>query len=718
MMKFRIFGIAGAAILALAINGCGSSSDPMEEMPPPPDPTPQEMAQDNLAMAKTALAALSMDATREARLAAEQAVLTAAQALLTMYQANPDSTFAMVTMAQSEVATAMMAVEATTEMIANPPAVEVLGTARAALMGLAADASAEDRATAVAAVVAALMLAGNADAVTTTMEDLYVAKAALAALPEGASYQDMLAAQQGVVTAANAVVLGLSEGDAPHSEVVAAKMVLTDAEAAVATTEMAIADAAKMAARSDPLTLVGAEAQKAIRAVYGRFADTAAPIADDWEDQDPTDNVEFLKYGTTAGAIYSYGVSNQKISVTAVGAAVQTDDGIGPNAGGPVLDLPDFEVSPSKDAPSAGMGWMGATHEREYKRAGGGTLTGADDVVVMDLVTTYTNQDPAGGEYYATYYRAAGQPEIAAGAMADPNGAVNLADGRSKLAMSSGFPSGVSQNFVYDGGLGNKPVAAGDNVLLGTFNGVPGKFSCTDGSCTATTNASSLLSIASGAGNWVFTPDGDPEKIVVEGVIDDTDYLAFGYWVETTTDMINDKTTYRVGVTQMRVGPTMDLLVSVTGDATYKGPAAGVFARRAYDPESGGDVETAGRFTADATLTADFDAADRSTGIDGKITNFMHGGSEIDSDWEVTMTEGVIEDPGNAGLFTSDPTKQAAGDDSVWTGQFNGHYAADNAGTPADETTLKPTGATGMFSNTFDNGAVLGAFGVEKVEKE
>ena len=43
-------------------------------------------------------------------------------------------------------------------------------------------------------------------------------------------------------------------------------------------------------------------------------------------------------------------------------------------------------------------------HEREYKRAGGGTLTDADDVVVMDMVTTYTNQDPAGDEYYATYY--------------------------------------------------------------------------------------------------------------------------------------------------------------------------------------------------------------------------------------------------------------------------------------------------------------------------
>ena len=93
-----------------------------------------------------------------------------------MYEANPDSTITMVAMAQSEVDTAMMAVEATMEMIANPPADEQLAAARMALAGLAADASAEDRATDVAAVVAALMLAGNADAETTMMEDLYVAQ--------------------------------------------------------------------------------------------------------------------------------------------------------------------------------------------------------------------------------------------------------------------------------------------------------------------------------------------------------------------------------------------------------------------------------------------------------------------------------------------------------------------------------------------------------------
>ena len=40
MMKFWIFGIAGAAILALAMNGCGSSSDTSDTMEEMLAPTP------------------------------------------------------------------------------------------------------------------------------------------------------------------------------------------------------------------------------------------------------------------------------------------------------------------------------------------------------------------------------------------------------------------------------------------------------------------------------------------------------------------------------------------------------------------------------------------------------------------------------------------------------------------------------------------------------
>ena len=55
---------------------------------------------------------------------------------------------------------------------------------------------------------------------------------------------------------------------------------------------------------------------------------------------------------------------------------------------------------------------MGAVHEREYKRDGSSTLTAADDVVVMDMVTAYTNQEPAGDEYYATYYAIGAEVDV------------------------------------------------------------------------------------------------------------------------------------------------------------------------------------------------------------------------------------------------------------------------------------------------------------------
>ena len=576
--------------------------------------------------------------------------------------------------------------------------------------------------------------------------------AALAAVPEGASDQDMLAAQktaqEGVVTAAKAVVLGLEEGDAPHSEVVAAKMDLADAEAAVAVTQMAIDDAATLAAKSAPLVLVDAAAvQTALKSVNTKLTKPAgltppSTTPEQWVAQDPT-SAGFALMHTPAlpdppvamPPLFRVKVADQKITVTAMGAVVETN--VIPTD--TILDLPAFAASTTNDAPSVGAGWMDNVHEREYKRAGGGTLTGADDVVVMDMVTTYTNQDPAGDEYYAKYYSdTAGRPEIGESGgspdVADPDGAVILANDRSKLAESSGFPSGESQTYTFDGGAGNKPELAGDDVLLGKFNGVSGKFSCMDASCVATTDAKELLSLDSGiaGGAWVFTPDGNPEKIVVEGVIADVDYLTFGYWVETTTDNVNGKTTYRIGVSHTPThttdplrtdndidldDPATDAAEGVSGTATYAGPAGGMFARRAYDPESGGDVETAGRFTAKASLTADFDRADLS--IDGMITDFMHGGSEIDPEWSVVMSEGVITATTGAipgGTFASDSVKQGLGDGSVWSGTFNGHHDMNQPNTPVNELTLKPTGATGMFSDIFDNGAVLGAFGVEKEE--
>ena len=63
---------------------------------------------------------------------------------------------------------------------------------------------------------------------------------------------------------------------------------------------------------------------------------------------------------------------------------------------------------------------------------------------------------------------------------------------------------------------------------------------------------------------WRFTPDGnDLEKIVVKGVIPDSTYLTFGYWLETTTDNPNSRTTYRAGVFDMGRQPDARVLPAI-----------------------------------------------------------------------------------------------------------------------------------------------------------
>ena len=458
--------------------------------------------------------------------------------------------------------------------------------------------------------------------------------------------------------------------------------------------------------------------------------------------------------------LFSVSVADQKVSVTARNR----------RAGGPAsAAAPGAFMESDRDAPMI-AGWTGAVHERSYTTGGRGTLSTGDDVVLTDMVTTYTNQEPTRGRYWnelffppgstpATNTATTGAAPLPV-ASVQAGGRLVLNDAVQTSAVSDGFPALNRQSITYSLPAGStvtniatQPIAN----FAGTYYGVPGKFTCGDNgtvdTCMASRDARGSLSLASGAGTnneWRFIPDGDPAMVVVPGTNTDADFMAFGYWVETTTDNSNNGlTAYEVGVYNLasgRTGPilapsrvTGSTLPGVTGSATYAGPAAGVFARRAYHPEGGGTVETAGRFTADATLMADFDLSDAD--ISGTITNFMHNGEMIDPAWTVTMTEGDIDLSGSTtfvttatataaagdvlsddfpnigGTFVSNPANQSpavGGDGSHWTGMFHGHYQADDPSTPVDERRLQPTGVSGKFVNTFNNGEVLGAFGATR----
>ena len=100
-------------------------------------------------------------------------------------------------------------------------------------------------------------------------------------------------------------------------------------------------------------------------------------------------------------------------------------------------------------------------------------------------------------------------------------------------------------------------------------------------------------------GMWTFDPDDADSTVMV----DDTDFLTFGYWlykpVETEDKHYFD--TFAMGNQSF----TGEILVTLTGVSTYRGNAAGKYVTRNLVAETA-DI---GLFTAKARLTANFTVA-------------------------------------------------------------------------------------------------------------
>ena len=76
--------------------------------------------------------------------------------------------------------------------------------------------------------------------------------------------------------------------------------------------------------------------------------------------------------------------------------------------------------------------------------------------------------------------------------------------------------------------------ATNETEFTGTFNGIPGKYSCV-ATCKAERNAKDEITLS--ATTWRFTPDVVPPggtAHMVMGVDHDNDYMSFGYWVQST----------------------------------------------------------------------------------------------------------------------------------------------------------------------------------------
>lgn len=262
----------------------------------------------------------------------------------------------------------------------------------------------------------------------------------------------------------------------------------------------------------------------------------------------------------------------------------------------------------------------------------------------------------------------------------------DVGDGHS-LFSATMLPTGEGRQINWDEGV----------KFDGMFHGVAGTFECTGGDCSATNNADGELETLGGA--WTFTPDN--KDAMVAGVLTDTDFLDFGFWVRTNNS--GDSVVYAVDGFFRGEDPRASV-TDVVGTAKYKGGAAGLYTKREFAAlEDDGEVTAAGRFTATAEFTANFGddpkvGTEYQNSISGTIRNFMDGGRMIDAAWVVELG-GV----GGEGLFMEGTfTGGTATGGGTWNGAFFGG-AEDNP----------PTGVAGEFTAGFGNGDLVGAFGAE-----
>ena len=290
-----------------------------------------------------------------------------------------------------------------------------------------------------------------------------------------------------------------------------------------------------------------------------------------------------------------------------------------------------------------------------------------------------------------------------------------------ELVMSDAFVAGAGTTTALDFDSDNDGTAAKDDAYeaSGTYDGAPGTYRCNAASgtpCTVqlTRNPKGMVSITEMSTGWIFTPDDKAKVYVV-----DTEYASFGIWLKRTTDE-DGVLTYNMVDTFADGTTATDSVAAVTGTASYKGSALGVYVHNVLDPAGEVASATGGMFTADVALTASFAqtvddpvttdvmelgtiAPDQENTITGTIDNFELEGGEAQS-WSVElMRSGTYDEDGNDVAFDGDT--KGGGAEGDYSGRFYGATGDDNDA---------PSTVGGEFTANFLNGNVAGGFGATK----
>ncbi len=347
------------------------------------------------------------------------------------------------------------------------------------------------------------------------------------------------------------------------------------------------------------------------------------------------------------------GADNTAVTGFADNAAQLTVAGF-PSASSELKDPKDGDTkfTGSDDAPPALQGWKGERWTKD-----GETIVRYTDQNVKTMTDgTFASQfgnNEAGGGDVITNTATTGQIDW-------------------KLAEADDFPTASkTQSYVAgDGETGNPPPAS----LVGKFAGVDGKFTC-EASCTLSRNSEGVMTAT--AGSWTFT--ADDEKSAVEYKVQDEDYLAFGWWRESSTGgtAIED---FRV----LYDGRDAHAGSSLSGKATYNGHAAGNYVKGS----------TGGEFVAEAKLTATF-AGGTDGNVKGTISKFQDSSGDSLGTWEVIANTGGYDSSAGDTAINFAPTLTGSADGKAWTsGEGNGvFYGPDDNG-------ALPSGVAGWFHAT------------------
>ena len=215
------------------------------------------------------------------------------------------------------------------------------------------------------------------------------------------------------------------------------------------------------------------------------------------------------------------------------------------------------------------------------------------------------------------------------------------------------------------------------NMVRGTYDDVAGQYRFIgEGDITLDADGETVTIV--GVGNVLFRADN------AETLLPDSDYLAFGVW----TEVPDSPTLANPGKVRPFVHGSAGAfkradIMGLNGSASYSGGAVGHYATRA----AGSHMADQGRFTADASLAANFDGG-AEVMLTGMIDGFMSEDGMAMDGWLVNLNGGSMlagtRDSDIAGMTSGTAGSQA------WSGVWDAWLFGANKDT-------YPTGVAGRF---------------------